>query len=233
MENDNFRVINKVKCLLNNIHRGNERKVFNLCSRNILWKYNHNCIDGMFNDKIIKSVNTMIKPEEIQDIRYMHYKISKQFINNITVTGFYCILKSDDRIAKEYYFDYTIIFADGKAYYISIDLVGNDNIPTKLYSIITANETIYNTKETELLYVEAMGNHTLWHCMYNTIESLHSLKDVEDRLSDDFVKIHRSYIVNKQRVREIKRCAAIMENGDEIPIPYKKFVKIKQKLIMK
>lgn len=56
------------------------------------------------------------------------------------------------------------------------------------------------------------------------------MKDVEEKLSDRFIKVHRSYIVNRIKVKEIKRCSAVMENGDEIPIPYKKFVSIRAML---
>lgn len=146
------------------------------------------------------------------------------------ITGIYCIHKSVDERIKEYYFDYTISFVNGLAYFIHINLIVNNNIPAKIYNIISVTEAVYNIEETEILYIEAMGGHTLWHCAGTTIETMDSLKNVEIKLSDNFVKIHRSYIVNKRKVKGVKRCVAIMENGEEIPIPYKKYVETRNML---
>lgn len=230
MEKTTTEIINDTKHLLYSIHMGQKKKICNLCTRNILWKYNHNCNEGILNNNLIVSVNTLIKPSEIQKIRHIQYRINKQFVKHVIVTGIYCIHKSVYKSIKEYYFDYTINFVDGLACYIHISLIGNNNIPTKIHNIISVTETVYNMEEAEILYIEAMGSHTLWHCITVTIEALVSLKDAEVKLSDKFVKIHRSYIVNKMKVKEVKRCVAIMENGDEISIPYRKYVEIRDKL---
>lgn len=230
MEKTTEEIINDTKFLLYNIHMGQKKKIRNLCTKNILWKHNLNCSEGILNDKFIISVNTLIKPSEIQMIRHIQHRINKQFLNHVIVTGIYCINKSINKSIKEYYFDYTINFVDGLACFIHISLIQNNNIPTKVHNIISVTEDVYYMEEAEILYVEAMGRHTLWHCMSVTIEALVSLKDVETKLSENFIKIHRSYIINKMKVKKVKRCDAIMENGDEIPIPYKKYVEIKNKL---
>ena len=230
METNNETIMNAAEHLLHIIHMGQSKQIRNLCTKNILWKYNHNCSEGILNDKLLISVNTLIKPTEIKRIKHIRHWINKQYTNHIIVTGIYCIYKSIGKNTKEYYFDYTINFVDGLACYIHIGLIGNNNNPTKIHSIASAKETIYNMEEAEILYIEAMGSHTIWHCITDTIEAMISLKDVEARLSDNFMKIHRSYIVNGAKVKEIKRCSAVMENGDEIPIPYKKFVSVKAKL---
>ncbi len=118
------------------------------------------------------------------------------------------------------------------ACYIHIILVENNNIPARVYNIVSVKEHIYNIPETDILYIEAMGSHTLWHGISFTIEAVTSLKDIENKMSEEFIKIHRSYIVNRRKVKKIRRCAAIMENGDEVPIPYKKYVATKDKLMI-
>lgn len=231
MEKTNPEIVNAAEHLLHIIHMGQNKRIYNLCTKNILWKYNHNCSEGVLNDKFLINVNTLIKPSEIKRIKHIQHWINKQFSNHIIiVSGIYCIYKSIDKNTKEYYFDYTINFVDGLACYIHISLIENNNIPTRIHSIVSAKETVYNMEETEILYIEAMGSHTIWHCITVTIEAMVSFKDIEAKLSDNFIKIHRSYIVNGTKVKEIKRCSAVMENGDEIPIPYKKFVSVKGKL---
>lgn len=202
MEKNTAEIINDTKHLLYNIHKGQKKKIGNLCTKNILWKYNHNCSEGILNDKLIISVNTLIKPSEIQRIKHIHYRISRQFVKHVIVTGIYCIYKSEDKIIKEYYFDYTINYVDGMACYIRISFIGNNNIPTKIHKNVSVTEAVYNMEENEILYIEAMGSHTLWHCITVTIEAAISLKEAEVKLAGDFVKIHRSYIVNKKKVKK-------------------------------
>ena len=230
MEINNSEMVNAAEHLLYSIHMGQKKKINKQCTNNVLWKYNLKCSEGVQNNEFLLNINTFIKPMEIQKIKFINQNTNKQFFNHIIITGIYCIHRIINNGIKEYYFDYTINYVDGLAYYININFIGNNDIPIKIYSIISAKETIYNIKETEILYVEAMGRHTFWHCINITIEAMTSLKEVEARLSDNFIKIHRSYIVNKTMVREVKRCSAVMENGDEIPIPYKKFVSIKYNL---
>ena len=195
MEKTAAEIINDTKHLLYNIHMGQKKKVYNQCTRNILWKYNYNSAEGILNDEL---TDKLINPSEIQKIKHINHRINRQFVNQIIVTGMYCIHKSIDKIIKEYYFDYTINYVDNMACYIHIIFVGNNNIPARVYNIVSVKEHIYNILEADILYIEAMGDHTLWHGITSTIEAVMSLKD----------------IVNRRKVKEIKRCAAIMENGD-------------------
>ncbi len=211
MEKTAAEIINDTKHLLYNIHMGQKKKVYNQCTRNILWKYNYNSAEGILNDEL---TDKLINPSEIQKIKHINHRINRQFVNHIIVTGMYCIHKSIDKIIKEYYFDYTINYVDNMACYIHIIFVGNNNIPARVYNIVSVKEHIYNILEADILYIEAMGDHTLWHGITSTIEAVMSLKDIEEKMSEEFIKVHRSYIVNRRKVKEIKRCAAIMENGD-------------------
>lgn len=230
MEKTTAEVINDTKRLLYNIHIRQKKKIYNQCTKNILWKYNYSSTEGILDDELIENINILIKPSEIQRIKHVNNRVSRQFIKHVIVTGIYCIYKSMNKIIKEYYFDYVINYVDDLACYIQISLIGSNNMPTKIYNIVSVKEHIYNIPESDILYVEAMGSHTLWHSITSTIEALTSLKDIENKMSEEFIKIHRSYIVNKRKVKEIRRCSAIMENGDEVPIPYKKYVVIKDKL---
>lgn len=228
MEKENIEIINAAESLLYNIHMGQWRKIYNLCKNNILWKYNHNCSKGIMDKKIITSLTTIIAPTEIIKLEHIQYYIHKLSQNQMIITGIYCIYKSAEIGTKNLYFDYTIIFTDGLACYIQI--IGND-IPTKIHRVVSVTEAVYNMQEAEILYIEAMGDHILWHCRNTTIESTDSLKNVGVNLSKDFVRVHRSYLVNKRVVTSIQRCSATIINGDMIPIPYKKYVNIRKQLL--
>lgn len=180
------------------------------------------------NKKTIISLNNLISPSEVRRLEHIRHYIHKISSNHIIITGIYCIHKSVDKGIKKYYFDYTMVFSDGLACFVQI--LGND-IPAKLHCIVSVTEDVYYMQEDEILYVEAMGGHVLWHCKGTTIESLDSLKNIGIRLSKDFVKVHRSYLVNRKVIKSIQRCSVTMVNDDVIPIPYKKYVNVKKKLL--
>ena len=230
MEESNAEIIRVTEHLLYDIHTGKLRKVYNLCKNNILWKYNHSCSKGAINEQIITRLNTLIKPSEVKKLEHISYYIHKASLNQTIITGIYCIHESVDKSIKKYYFDYTIVFSDGLACFVQI--IGN-NIPAKIHKVVSATEVVYNIQEDEILYVEAMGGHIVWHCKDMRIESLDSLKNIGISLSDDFIKVHRSYIVNRSFVKSIQRCSITMVNGDAIPIPYKKYVAVRKDLLEK
>lgn len=228
MKDFNAEILKTTERLLYYIHMGYHRKIYNLCKDNVFWKYNHNYSKGIMNKRIITNINTIIRPSEVRNIEHIQYTIQDLFKNHVAITGIYCIYKTEKFVTKKHYFDYTVIFSDGQACYIQI--FGN-KIPIKIHKIISTEDIVYNLQEDDLLYVEAMRNHILWHCNDGVIESAGPLKNIEDNLSDNFVKVHRSYIVNVNFVKNVQRCHATMTNGDIIPIPYKKYVDIKKKLL--
>ncbi len=219
---------NEAEHLLYNIHLGQWKKLCNLCKKDVLWKYNHNCSKGIIDKKIIASINTIIEPSKVINFEHIQYYIHKLPQEQMIITGVYCIHKYKDIGIEKLYFDYTIIFSDKQACYVQI--IGND-IPVKIHRVVSVTEVIYNMQENEILYIEAMGDHILWHCRNTIIESADSLKNAEVKLSKDFIRVHRSYVVNKRVVTSIQRCSATIINGDIVPIPYKKYVNIKNELL--
>lgn len=228
MKKSNTEIINATENLLYCIHRGQRANIYKLCKNNVLWKFNQNCSKGIVDEKTITSLNTIISPSTVKQIEHIQYYIHKLSFNEIIVTGIYCIHKTVDKNIKKYYFNYTIVFSDGLACYIQI--FGN-NIPIKIHKVVSITESVYLVQESEILYIEAVNGHIIWHCINTTIESTDSLKNIEIRLSNNFVKVHRSYIVNKKMITSIQRCSVSMTNGDFVPIPYKKYVNIKKQLL--
>lgn len=227
MDVSNSEIVKATEHLLYDIHMGQHRQICNLCKNNIFWKYNHNCCKGIMDKRIIISINTIIRPSEVKEFEHIQYYINKLFYNYIIITGIYCIHKSEKTGVKKYYFDYIIVFSGGLASYIQI--FGN-NLPTKIHRVVSIRGSVYNMQESEILYIETMGGHVIWHCIDSVIETIDSLKNIEVKMSKDFIKVHRSYIINRNFVKSIQRCNITMINGDVIPVPYKKYVAVKNKL---
>lgn len=56
----------------------------------------------------------------------------------------------------------------------------------------------------DILFLEKLGNDTYIHTADKTVKASVSLKNIHTLLSPDFVRSHRSFIINKRRIVEIQ-----------------------------
>ena len=72
----------------------------------------------------------------------------------------------------------------------------------------------------DIRYVEAMSEYLKVHIEGDSkpIITLLSMKKMEERLADDFMRIHRSYIVNLKMIQEVNKNRIIMDKDTYLPI---------------
>lgn len=86
----------------------------------------------------------------------------------------------------------------------------------------------YYVAEDAILYIEGgKGVQCYVHTKDETLLVTQLLKDVEKKLPDYYYRCHASYIVNLRRVKKIGGYKIILDTGDEIPVPAKKYAKVK------
>lgn len=100
----------------------------------------------------------------------------------------------------------------------------------RFYHVRDVNARQFRLRESEIFYLEARHNHVLWNCENVQLETVGSFKETEKSLSEEFVRIHRGFIVNRQRVCKIARCYAELDNGKTLQIPVKKYMEVKKAL---
>lgn len=135
--------------------------------------------------------------------------------------------RSENRCVCRNY-DLLMLVAGTKIIYVQI--LEDVGCSAYVHEVKAINDSYYFVDEGEVLYIEANHNHVIWHCMDCEIESGDSLHHLETILSDNFVRIQRGYLVNRKHVKCLRRCEAIMRNGDILPIPSKKYVSVRKKL---
>ena len=87
--------------------------------------------------------------------------------------------------------------------------------PTHIY--VNANKKHIKIKFAEILYVESIKDYVRIHTSNNSIMTKDKISEFEKKLSSDFLRIHRSFIVNTQRITAFT--AQDVEIGErEIPI---------------
>lgn len=78
----------------------------------------------------------------------------------------------------------------------------------------------------DILYIEAANIYCHIHCNSKTYYAYQSLSEITDVLPDEFMRIHRSYIVNRNYIKRIQRFFVELINGISLPIPEKKYMKV-------
>lgn len=194
-----------VETLLLELHTDRIQNINEMCRDDVIWKV-ENCNDG-----------------KIKALSYHNLQMKKISEECYLLTCEYMINAEEDKKQFELI---TVIAKERFVYVHTSNLKRSDN-----YKVVTPDESIYLLKENEILYIESQHNHIVWHCAGEVIVNKNSLTNVQEFLSEEFVRIHRCYIVNKLHIRVIRRCEVQLSNGDILPIPSKKFAKIKKKLV--
>lgn len=69
------------------------------------------------------------------------------------------------------------------------------------YLFVKTEHRLQRINLPDLLYIEGLQNYVILHTTAGRVMSLQTLKSIEDQLPDrDFVRVHRSYIVNLRHI---------------------------------
>lgn len=84
---------------------------------------------------------------------------------------------------------------------------------------VKINDRLYTIDYDDILFFETSTNvhKVILHCKNRVMEFYGKIKDLESTLDDRFCRCHRSYLVNKNNIREVdfQNKIAYMVNGEE------------------
>lgn len=84
---------------------------------------------------------------------------------------------------------------------------------------VKVNEKVFTVDYDEILFFETSPNvhKIILHCKNRQMEFLGKIKEIEKELDERFYRCHRSFLVNKDNIREIdfQKRVIYMVNGDE------------------
>lgn len=107
----------------------------------------------------------------------------------------------------------------------------HDVVPAGRVVVCGKHDQIYVLWNKEIVYIEAQNTDSRIHCLHRDILSRESISDIEKKVGEDFIKTHRSFIVNSRYITEIKRYHLVINQRIELPIPEKKYREIKEKVL--
>lgn len=108
-------------------------------------------------------------------------------------------------------------------------ILTGENRSERIY-VKGVDKSILYLNWSRVIYAESLGNHAVIHTLDQTFESIESMRVLEKRYKNMFLKCHESYMVNPAHVQSIRRFKMKVTGGRELPIPEKKYTSVKNTL---
>lgn len=87
------------------------------------------------------------------------------------------------------------------------------------FLVIHTGEKVYRVRYRDIYYVEGMGRDLMVHLRNETLITRRKLSDLEKLLpAAQFMRCHRSYIVNLKHVIGLERYQATLQNLETVPV---------------
>jgi len=92
-----------------------------------------------------------------------------------------------------------------------------DNKDSKEFIFVKSKSRLIKIKTNDIYYIEALKDYVVINTV-NTRYTIHStMKDIESKMpSDDFIRVHRSYIVRIDKISQIEQPNLILEDNKKI-----------------
>lgn len=92
-------------------------------------------------------------------------------------------------------------------------------IPTNNFVLLKSNRRVYRVQTKDIIYIEGLGNYVNYMMSDGKkITVYQSLKKCLENLSDDFIRIQKSSIINKNHIKSYNNESVEMTNGEFISI---------------
>ena len=101
----------------------------------------------------------------------------------------------------------------------------------KQITITDANGAIRFIYLSEIIYVNAQRNDLLIVTSGEKIHAKMNISEFMELADKSFIKVHRSYAINTDFMSKLERYTVTMKNGEQIPVPVKKYNEIRDEMV--
>jgi hypothetical protein len=112
-------------------------------------------------------------------------------------------------------------------YMRSLMKLGSSRNNVSLYDV---DGTVHWVHSSQIIYLEASRKRTIVHCMTKDIVVPAVIRDAVDMVGPKFLRVHRSYAVNRDHVVELKAGRLLLDEGTAIAIPAKRIADVRAEL---
>ncbi len=101
------------------------------------------------------------------------------------------------------------------------------------FVIISCEGETIKLYEEDILYVESFLHYISIHTKDREYRMKESISTFAEKLSEDFFRIHRSYLVSLKSIRRISRTCVCMEGGQELPLARGKYDAVNRAFVLR
>lgn len=106
----------------------------------------------------------------------------------------------------------------------------NDRNFVKRSIVIKEGDTRIKISFKDIMYIEVQGNDITVHTLKDTYRTKGTMSNFETEINSNmFVRCHKSYLVNLEYIKSIKRYTSILVNDEEVPLSRNKYKEIKDR----
>lgn len=98
--------------------------------------------------------------------------------------------------------------------------------PSRSLSFYGKRAELFRLPPEEILYIEAENINCVIHGAAGTFQVSQQISQIEKQLPDQFLRVHRSFIINRNYVKRVYRYEVELSNRMTIPIPEKKYMSV-------
>lgn len=96
---------------------------------------------------------------------------------------------------------------------------------------ITNGHNIVNLNPENILYIESNKRKLVYTCTDGIVEAYGKLSDIEQQLGNEFVRCHKSFLVNIGHIKELRDNDIRLDNGKEVAVSRKYYADTRKTLL--
>ena len=97
--------------------------------------------------------------------------------------------------------------------------------------VITCDGETVKLYESEILYVESFLHYIMIHTKEKAYKIKENISLFEEKLSEDFFRVHRSYLISLKHIVRISRACVLLDDRTELPLARGKYNDINRAFI--
>lgn len=86
------------------------------------------------------------------------------------------------------------------------------------FLIIKINKEIVKLRVNDIIYIESKARNVNIHLDNEIITGYEKLSVLEEKLSNNFIRVHKSFLVNIKKIKKYKTKEVVLENGEVLNI---------------
>lgn len=227
---ENIALLNKsVRKAINDIREGRKTEIFSAKPDKL---YNYSIVNDDVYIFILDTLYTSVSGIDIA--RKIRKQYKNTFIVFLTTHQDLINLAVNQNIMPSGFFEKSVGDEDIRKILLNIYAYCNEDARISSSTLtVSTGSAIYKIKYEDIIYIESLNKKIYIHTNTQRIGCYNSLQTLAEELGDDFVRCHKSYIVNKYKIKNVYTKDMYIDMIGDSKIPISRTYKSKLKDLLK